>query len=184
MDIIAQDTYSTTEGSLGPLCDFPLLSSLEVSLPVLFGIEDINMGRKPALSAFLPPALQHLTITDDLFMYGEFQEHFEDVAAMKFFRAYLAGERPGETWSPDLEHAENDDNWNEGRGYKNMEWVQDRDPEWKAATPGLKKFTYDLRRRGGLSFGYWNMPGPREQFVGLCEEQGIKGEVLFEDPGS
>jgi hypothetical protein len=54
-------------GRLGPLHDFPALNTLIVSLPVLFGTDGINAGRHPTLSGLLPPALESLTITHDLY---------------------------------------------------------------------------------------------------------------------
>jgi hypothetical protein len=53
MVVIARDTFGAVTGSLGPLYDFPVLSTLVVSLPVLFCTEDIDMGRQPTLSAYL-----------------------------------------------------------------------------------------------------------------------------------
>jgi hypothetical protein len=93
---IQAGSRGTVAGSLSPLRDFPVLSKLVVSLPVLFGTDDINVGRRPSLSAYLPPALEHLTITDDLYRYSESQEYFEDENAMAFFRSYLLTRR----WAP------------------------------------------------------------------------------------
>jgi hypothetical protein len=111
LDVIAQDTDGVIEGSLGPLHDFPILANLVVSLPVLFGT---NADRHPSLSAYFPPALEHLTIT------VAFQCIFEDVHSMAFFRAYLSGEKLGSTWMGNLQQiawTQRKDNWNIGRCY-------------------------------------------------------------------
>jgi hypothetical protein len=109
------DTDGAVEGSLGPLNEFSVLSTLVVSLPILFGplcIDDINVDRHLALSAYLPATLEHLTITDDLYAYTTFQGLFEDVSAMAFFRAYLSGEKFGSTNLRQFVWGQDADNWN------------------------------------------------------------------------
>jgi hypothetical protein len=180
LDIIAQDTFGTVAGSLGPLHDFPILSTLVISLPVLFGNSSIDPGPHPTLSAYLPPALEHLTITDDLYRYGEFQEDFEDENAMAFFRAYLSGEKMGPKWmSMSKTYLWGQNNWSKGKCYRYIDWVQDREPEWKLKTPGLESFTYDLRKRGEETRGYWDRREARKQLLLVCEQQGVGGEVLW-----
>jgi hypothetical protein len=91
----------------------------------------------------LPPALESLTITHDLYDDDTFQEEsFEDVDAMALFRAYLSGEKLGPHWmeSSSDSYVRGLDNWSLG-------WVQG-EPEWKVKTPELRSFTYDLRRGG------------------------------------
>ena len=174
----ARETENAVGGSLGPLHDFPVLTNLTISFPVLFGTEAVALDSTPSLANFLPATLETLTITDDLWEYEDLQGKFEDVYAMAFFRQYLAGERPSkplERLEPytlettrgevDLDKVEN-----------GVLWVQDREPEWKVATPRLKKLTYDLTK---LCCGYWHLSKPREQLMGLCESQGIEGEVLL-----
>ncbi|CAN9196048.1 unnamed protein product [Alternaria alternata] len=174
----ARETENAVGGSLGPLHDFPVLTNLTISFPVLFGTEAVALDNTPSLANFLPATLETLTITDDLWEYEDLQGKFEDVYAMAFFRQYLAGERPSkplERLEPytlettrgevDLDKVEN-----------GVLWVQDREPEWKVATPRLKKLTYDLTT---LCCGYWHLSKPREQLLGLCESQGIEGEVLL-----
>ena len=39
----------------------------------------------------MPPSLEVLTITDDLYMFNEFQQYFEDKDAMEIFKKYLEG---------------------------------------------------------------------------------------------
>jgi hypothetical protein len=180
MNVIAQDTFSAVTGSLGPLHDFPVLSTLVVSLPVLFGTDDIDMGRQPNLSAYLPSALEYLTITDDLYRYGAFQDYFEDENAMAFFRAYLSGEKIGPEWrSSRQSYLWGEDNWYQGKCYGDIDWVQDREPEWKLKTPGLRSFTYDLEKRGEQTYGYWDRVKARKQLIRVCEGQGIIGQVLW-----
>ncbi|CAN9412746.1 unnamed protein product [Alternaria alternata] len=174
----ARETENAVGGSLGPLHDFPVLTNLTISFPVLFGTEAAALDSTPNLAEFLPATLETLTITDDLWKYEDLQGKFEDVYAMAFFRQYLAGERPSrplERLEPytlettrgkvDLDKVEN-----------GVLWVQDREPEWKVATPRLKKLRYDLTK---LCCGYWHLSKPREQLLGLCESQGIEGEVLL-----
>ncbi|CAN9436384.1 unnamed protein product [Alternaria alternata] len=174
----ARETENAVGGSLGPLHDFPVLTNLTISFPVLFGTEAAALDSTPNLAEFLPATLETLTITDDLWKYEDLQGKFEDVYAMAFFRQYLAGERPSrplERLEPytlettrgkvDLDKVEN-----------GVLWVQDQEPEWKVATPRLKKLRYDLTK---LCCGYWHLSKPREQLLGLCESQGIEGEVLL-----
>jgi hypothetical protein len=52
--------------------------------------------------------------------------------------------------------------------------VQDQEPEWIVRTPGLKSFTYDLRKRGKMTQGYWDRVEAREQLLGVCEAQGLE----------
>lgn len=174
----AHETENAVGGSLGPLHDFPVLTNLTISFPVLFGTEAVALDSTASLAEFLPATLETLTITDDLWEYQDLQGRFEDVHAMAFFRQYLAGERPSRSLKRlepytiettrgkvDLDKVEN-----------GVLWVQDREPEWKVATPRLKKLTYDLTT---LCCGYWRLSKPREQLLGLCESQGIEGEVLL-----
>jgi hypothetical protein len=178
LDYAARETEDTVIGSLGPLDDFPLLTNLTTSLPVLFGIKATTLDNTPSLAKYLPTNLETLTITDDLWEYEELQGRYEDVNAMAVFRQYLAGETPSRrpnTSEPytlettrgkvDIDKIEN-----------GLLWMQDREPEWKAATPRLKKLTYDLTK---LCCGYWSLSKPKEQLLGLCESQGIEGQVLL-----
>jgi hypothetical protein len=119
-------SYGLIAGSLGPLHDFFRLNALIISLPVLFGIEGINADCHPTLSASLPPALQHLTITDDLYDDDAVQgKYFKDTDAMAFFRAYLSGEKLGPNWMDSSSHTyeQGQDNRNKGRCYKDIDWM-------------------------------------------------------------
>ncbi|KAH7378311.1 hypothetical protein BKA66DRAFT_149279 [Pyrenochaeta sp. MPI-SDFR-AT-0127] len=176
-----QDVIGVTFGSIGPLRDFPALTTLSASLGVLFGSDDVRHGQTPKLADFLPPGLQCLTITDDMWMYNDFQQYFEDVDAMSILRTYLTGETAGYRWRGASGYQHGGDNWNGGLGYSNIIWTVSHEPGWKGATPGLKKFVYDLRTRGHLTFAYWNHPRPREELERVCKWQGIECEVLFED---
>jgi hypothetical protein len=99
---------------------------------------------------------------------------FEDVDAMALFRACLSGEKLGPHWmdSSSDSYVRGLDNWSLG-------WVQG-EPEWKVKTPGLRSFTYDLRKRGKMTRGYWERVEVREQLLTVCETQGIRGEVLWD----
>ena len=143
---------------LGPLHDFPVLTTLTTSFPVLFG-----MNKTPKLAKHLPPTLETLTITNDLSAYEALGMRFEDLNTMVIFRQYLAGQILAS--SVVISH--------EGDSCK---WVQDREPEWKAATPRLRKLTYDVGTQ--LFTGYWLGDEPREQLLGLCKTQGIEGNVV------
>ncbi|KAI4931722.1 hypothetical protein J4E85_004318 [Alternaria conjuncta] len=143
---------------LGPLHDFPVLTTLTASFPVLFG-----MNNTPNLAKHLPPTLETLTITNDLSAYEALGSRLEDLNAMAIFRQYLAGQIP----ASDVVTS------HEGEPCK---WVQDRVPEWKAATPQLRKLTYDVGAQ--LFTGYWLGTEPREQLLGLCKTQGIEGNVI------
>jgi hypothetical protein len=179
LNCVALETEDAVTGSLGPLHDyFPVLTNLTISLPVLFGIEAAASDDTPSLADYLTATLETLTITDDLWEYEELQGRYEDLNAMAIFRQYLADETPSsrplrsepytiETTrgKVDLDKVEN-----------GILWVQGWEPEWKAATPRLKKLTYDLTR---LCIGYWTLSKPKEQLLGLCESQGIEGEVLL-----
>jgi hypothetical protein len=138
-----QDLVNVISGSLGSFREFQALIHLEISLHVLFGSENSLNGVFFPLSAVLPPNLETLIIMDDLYMFNDFQGYFEDGDAMKIFKRFLTGEEwDGYTWVPGA-----------GGG------------EWEEATPRLKRFVYDLRKRG--EWGH--------------ERQGLKGEVLWED---
>jgi hypothetical protein len=123
----------------------------------------------------LPPNLQSLTITDDLWMFQDFENAFVDVDAMATFRRFLTGEM----LPPEWEEEEFGEDWR-GRNAA-LNWAPGRGGgEWKVATPKLKKFVYDLRKRGYLSDEYWNKGKIRRQFRNMCKEQGLEGEVLWE----
>ncbi|KAJ4374904.1 hypothetical protein N0V83_001982 [Neocucurbitaria cava] len=160
-DIPPQDDDYDFRGSVGPLRNFLALVSVSVSLAVLFGSNDIIRGDVPKLSDFLPPRLQNLTITDDLYMYNTLQQSFEDGNAMRILRLYLAGEKPRAAESGATA------------------WVADRAPEWKVATPDLREFEYDLRKHGHRSLGYWQEEQNREELRRVCEDQGIECRVRY-----
>lgn len=180
-DFHPQSLNQVTVGSLGPLRDFPALTSLSVSLAVLFGSDTVTMGQTPKLADVLPPRLQRLTITDDLWMFNDFQQYFEDVDAMNIFRVYMAGQTVAGNWRGTAGYRRGGDNWTQGLQYSNIVWKAVGEPAWKVATPELKRFVYDLRTWGHMSFGYWNDPRSREELIGVCQAQGIECEVLFEE---
>ncbi|OAL51786.1 hypothetical protein IQ07DRAFT_586135 [Pyrenochaeta sp. DS3sAY3a] len=180
--LVAQDTFSITEGSLGPFDDFPVLTDLITSMAVLFGSDVITMGRTPRLADFLPPKLQRLTLTDDLWLYPDFQQCFEGVDAMAILRTYFTGEKINDDWDDGGGYdTRGGDNWGAGKCYSRIRWHEFEQPGWKTATPELRSFTYDLRERGDKSFAYWTDERPREELKAVVQAQGIECEVLFDE---
>lgn len=166
---------AAARGALGSFRKYTALTHLQVSLHTLFGFG--NIGGLHKLAAYLPPTLQSLAITDDLWMFADFQEAFEDIDAMAIFRRFLTGEVLASNWP------QRRTNYAYERQYLGVTWVPGPDAtggEWKIATPQLKSFVYDLRKRGYLSHEYWNKGMIRKQFRMMCKEQGIQGEVLWE----
>ena len=167
----ARDYVTVVYARLGSFREYQALKHMELSLHILFGSEDSMNGVFYPLSAVLPPNLQSLTITDDLLMFADFQQYFEDMEAMAIFRRYLTGEKLLDRWQG------NDWRTQDQR----FDWVPGAiEGEWRIATPQLKRFVYDLRKRGYLSMDYWNNGKIRNQFRRMCKEQGIEGEVLWE----
>jgi hypothetical protein len=151
------DLDYVTSGTMGSFRRYQHLKQLEISLHVLFGSGNSLGGVFSPLSAVLPPNLEDLVITDDLYMFNEFQQYFEDEAAMAIFKKYLTGgDWDGQTWVSGAEEG-----------------------EWKIATPNLKRFVYDLRERGDWTHGYWSQKSIRKELRQLCEKQGIKSKVLW-----
>ncbi|CAO2653977.1 Nn.00g107100.m01.CDS01 [Neocucurbitaria sp. VM-36] len=171
------DNNYDTRGSLGPLNEFSALVSLSIPLAVLFGSEDIDEGRIPKLSFFLPPHLQSLTITDGMWTYHKFRQYYEDVGAMEILKTYLTGEKAADTCRPGT-HENRTKDWDEGITYSNIAWVADGEPEWKVATPELREFVYDLRKN--RTMGYWQAEQPREELKRGCQSQGIECHVLYQ----
>jgi hypothetical protein len=86
------DLYDILRGGLGFFCDYVALTHLEVSLHVLFGVDEFLIGVFHPLSTVLPPYLETLVITDDLYGFGAFQGYLEDGDAMEYFRRFFGGE--------------------------------------------------------------------------------------------
>ncbi|OAL01197.1 hypothetical protein IQ06DRAFT_138240 [Phaeosphaeriaceae sp. SRC1lsM3a] len=143
-----EDTRDFTfivSGSIGSMREFAALSHLEISLQVLFGYEDSHEYIFYPLSAVLPPELEVLLIPDDLYMFLDFWQSFEDAHAMAFFTQYL------------------------------------EEGEWKAATPKLKSFTYDLRQGGkDYTIRYWSMKEKRDALRSMIKAQGLEGTLLWD----
>jgi hypothetical protein len=84
-----KDLNDRLAGTLGSLHGFHASTHLEVLLHILFGIENSLEGIFYPLFAVLPSNLETLIITDDLYMFNEFQGYFNDEDAMSIFRTYL-----------------------------------------------------------------------------------------------
>lgn len=166
--------FSVVDGSISSLEEFPCLTDLEISLHTLYGPGQIRWGAVP-LAGLLPPKLERLTITDDLYAEPEFENFYEDEHALSLFGTYLQGDR--EISEP--LHLGN-------YGYDEDEEDFDSDEEmkstgigqWREATPNLKKFVYDIRERACLASHYWGLPGSKERLLEMCKKQGIEGDVL------
>ena len=83
----ADHSAAMLSGSLGRFRDYIGLTHLDISLHVLVGSEDIS--HDISLAAVLPPSLQSLTISDDLYGFVECEGRFEEAAVMSIFRDYL-----------------------------------------------------------------------------------------------
>lgn len=83
------ELHNVVAGRLGSFKDYPTLTYLETSLHLLFGSHDSLEGKLYPLSSVLPPNLEELVVTDDLYGFEEFQQYFEDADAMKIFETYL-----------------------------------------------------------------------------------------------
>ncbi|KAH7410032.1 hypothetical protein DE146DRAFT_334646 [Phaeosphaeria sp. MPI-PUGE-AT-0046c] len=87
-----KDLTNVASGRIGSMREFTALTHLEISLQVLFGYEDCHSGIFYPLSAVLPPNLEIISIPDDLYMFLDFMQSFEDAQAMEFFTNYLKEE--------------------------------------------------------------------------------------------
>ncbi|KAF2028270.1 hypothetical protein EK21DRAFT_114042 [Setomelanomma holmii] len=148
------DLVNITSGRLGPIHSFNKLVYLETSLHVLFGAEDSLINVFYSLAEVLAPGLRELVITDDLYGFADWQQYLEDKDAMKLFERYLTSEKAGR-----------------GGGKQGG--------EWKVATPELKRFVYDLRKRGEYTVRYWDQEENREALKEKCRAQRIEGDVLW-----
>ena len=83
----ADHSAAMLSDSIGSFRDYIALTHLNISLHVLLGSEDSS--HDISLAAVLPPNLQFLTISDDLYGFVEFQGRFEDAAVMSIFRHFL-----------------------------------------------------------------------------------------------
>jgi hypothetical protein len=90
--ISTADFYEILSGGLGSFHDYAALTHLEISLHVLFGVDDSLLDVFYPLSAVLPPNLETLVITDDLYRFGAFQGHFDDGNAMNIFKRFFEEE--------------------------------------------------------------------------------------------
>jgi hypothetical protein len=93
------DLSEILSGGLGSFRDYVALTHLEISLHILFGVDDSLLGVFHPLSAVLPPNLETLVITDDLYRFGTFQGYFDDGNAMNIFKRFL-----GEEWREATPH--------------------------------------------------------------------------------
>jgi hypothetical protein len=88
-DLDTREFVDVIAGCLGSFKDYDKLTYLETSLHLLFGSDDSKISEFFPLADMLPPNLEELIITDDLYDFNGFQQCFEDVNAMAIFRTYL-----------------------------------------------------------------------------------------------
>lgn len=87
------ELHNVVDGGFGSFHDYHALMYLEISLQTLIGLSGWSYSHKVLdipLADALPPNLQHLTVTDNLYGYSDFVCCFEDVAAMAIFERYIA----------------------------------------------------------------------------------------------
>ncbi|KAF2251287.1 hypothetical protein BU26DRAFT_279801 [Trematosphaeria pertusa] len=155
-------------GSIGSLCDFTSLITLEICLPVLFG--QVRPANAPSLAQVLPPNISAFTLTliDDLFDHDAFA-HWTNLALLDFIKAYLSGE------TIDGAHM------NYMVDEEEVTWRRSAAPGWEAATPKLQKFTFDIRQRSGRYYDDWTWRNPENGLIKACELQGLQCILLNED---
>lgn len=149
-------------GSLQPLRDLTSLESLHISLAVLFG--QVREVDAPLLADILPASLQQLTICDDMWGYDAFTE-WEGKQIMAVLKAFFVGEKRV------------DGEWNAREEDYDFEWERAGEPGWKSATPKLKEFVLDIRKRGHQLYYCWDVE-QSDEVKRMCQSQGIKCEVL------
>jgi hypothetical protein len=162
-----EDLGMLCRNHLGSLRNLTELVSLEVSFGMLFGPFGADTVQLPHVSIVLPAKLRRLTITDDFWGFETFS-NTEGVATMAIFKRFFTGERLMEGWTLDTELGD-------------IRWIKEGDGEWIAATPGLKEFVFDIKKRGWASYDYWGEAGPCEELQHMCESQGIHCEILRTD---
>jgi hypothetical protein len=161
----ASEVTDVCTGSLSFLRNFTALTTLETSLPLLFGDPKTANKQGHVLAEVLPPNLQELIIADDLWHVIMFV-WTTTVWTMDVFKQFFSGERLSES----SRYIDMDEEvvWNKaGRG------------AWKDATPNLREFVFDIRKNVQLS-DYWDEGRVREELRLTCEKQGIKCRVLHE----
>jgi hypothetical protein len=167
-------------GRLGNFMAFSRLTDLEISLPTLFGAEDPKAGVFYPLSAVLPPTLQTLIITDDLYDFRDFRRYLQDAEAMAIFERYLVGDGEGagewKTSTPRLKKFVFD---HRKRGYfiRMIKRMEERARGPRRTTQTARKSTAGKAQK--IRYGYWDDEHTIERLRRMCEAQGIEGEVLW-----
>jgi hypothetical protein len=162
------------EGDLALRRSFTALASMETSLGLLFG-EDVHTLRDDddlthMLADVLPRNLRKVTITDDLWVMGRFVTS-EERMTMSTFLQYFSWDTIGPFDAVPLSTEEVDRTKNE-------------DLPWRQATPELKEFVFDIRKRGKkVAARYWGNQRRRDYLQHVCERQGIACSILYEDQG-
>ncbi|CAI6334884.1 unnamed protein product [Periconia digitata] len=168
--------YKPFKNSLGSLCDFTALVSLEVSFAMLFG-HDYTWSHGPEypdLASYLPSRLRRLKITTDAWeeleynVYPAYPGYPASSPTMVVLKKFFAGEELAAECQRQLY-----------REYKDVEWERVQEPTWKTATPKLKEFSYSKCRAGSWR-DHSNPLGPRCDLIRMCENQGIKCDVHVE----
>lgn len=148
--------------NLGSLRDFPALTTVEISLAVLYGqVREVNF---PLLKDLLPRNLHRLTINDDL--WGFYAFIWEGLEVMEVLKKFLTGQRKNEAYWDDVY-----ERWV-------VTWVDDGEAGWRESTPSLKEFVLDLRRRGWSFYDFWDDTVQKVSLQQACDEQGISCEIL------
>jgi hypothetical protein len=160
-----KDLTTVYRGSMGSLDGFTALTTLETSIPLLFGNADFSMSHIPDIGEILPSSLRRLIITDDLWDYTAYFGT-EGVPTMAVFKKFFTGERLMENYTPESK-------------LDDIGWVKTEDASWKKTTPQLNEFVFDIRERGWVSYQYWVKPGPKQELERMCENQGIKCSILY-----
>lgn len=142
------------------LQDFKALRVVDVPIVFLLGLRN-HPGPLP-LGTKLPPTLQRLMLTGDLAQFETYP--WRDCDAMIVFRRFLCGEAEVSSWG--TVH----------RGNLGVEWETVSDPDWKAATPCLEEFGFEIDEDLDI-WEYWTR-ARREELRGMCEGQGLRHTIM------
>ena len=161
----ASEVTDVCTGSLSFFRGYTALTTLETSLPLLFGEPKTTNQQGHHLAEVLPPNLQKLIIADDLWHVIMFV-WTTTVWTMDVFKEFFSGERLSDSSKYiDMDEA--------------VVWSKAGQGTWKYATPDLREFVFDIRTHVELS-DYWDEEVVRKELRRTCEKQGIKCRVLCE----